>query len=122
MELSGYETDLKDMCDQLLLCCRRYRVVSVGLLGGRHFCATVGAEVMKEMLADKCRNRGGDCSCQGSCQAVESINERLHELEREKAVLDSQITDLERTRRRLKRTLPTPRIGFSFNDRYSVTQ
>lgn len=54
---------------------------------------------------------------QDKCQA---IDERLHELEQEKAVLDSQITDLERKRRRLKRPLPTPRVGFSFNDRYSV--
>ena len=55
-------------------------------------------------------------------QDVLAVEERLEELERKKAVLDSQITDLERTRRRLKRPLPTPRIGFSFNDRYSVTQ
>ena len=61
---------------------------------------------MKEMLADK-------------CQAVE---ERLEELEREKAVLDREITDLERTRRRLKRPTPTARIGFCFNDPYSVTK
>ena len=51
------------------------------------------------------------------CQAVE---ERLEELERKKAVLDREITDLERTRRRLKRPIPTARIGFCFNDRYSV--
>ena len=65
--------------------------------------------------ANKCRNRGGDCPCQGPCQAVEAIDERLEELESDKAVIDHAVDELKRTRRRLTSKEKKPYVELDYH-------
>jgi len=71
-----------------------------------------------KQLSKKCRNRGGDCPCRDRCQAVDAINEALRELETKRKLIDREIDDFERTRRRLTTPMATLREGFTFDERY----
>lgn len=71
-----------------------------------------------KQLSKKCRNRGGDCPCRDRCQAVDAINEALRELETKRKLIDREIDDFERTRRRLTTPMATLRDGFKFDERY----
>jgi len=68
---------------------------------------------LKAMIRN-CRNRGGECPCGWTCQAVDEIDAALLDLEIERHKIESRIKQLEDCRRRLTAPPATLREGFTF--------
>ena len=75
-------------------------------------------EARLQALANRCRNRGGDCPCTIRCQALCTAAEQLEQIAAEERAIKRRREHLEQLTRRLQTKPATLKDGFVFDSRY----
>ena len=68
-----------------------------------------------EVLASRCKNRGGDCPCTWHCQALDEVDRQIGSIRIEENKLKHRREGLESLRKKLTTPMATLKDGFVFD-------